>query len=222
VTRRELPTLTEYFDGWTALHGGYDPRSSWLVTFWLTLTYRVTVPLARRSVPPDLVTLGGLVTCGVVVILGVVGGRWPLLAVAVVVASGLLDNMDGAVAVLTGQATRFGAVLDSLVDRAGEGLYLVALWALGAPVWLCIVGGAITMQQEYARAKAMAAGMADIGVVTLWERPTRIIVTAAFLAGCGLFPAVAERWATLAAAVWCVLGWVGFVHFMTVVYRRLR
>ena len=44
---------------------------------------------------------------GLVVALGTLGpaaagGRWPLLAVLLVALSGLVDNLDGAVAVMTG------------------------------------------------------------------------------------------------------------------------
>ena len=64
-----------------------------------------------------------------------------LLAVVLVVVSGLLDGLDGAVAVLTDRATRWGHVLDSLVDRCSDGLYLVALWLVGAPAGVCVAAG---------------------------------------------------------------------------------
>ena len=35
-------------------------------------------------------------------------------------AGGILDLMDGALARLTGQTSRFGALLDSVMDRLGE------------------------------------------------------------------------------------------------------
>ncbi len=77
-----------------------------------------------------------------------------------VAASGLLDSLDGAVAVLTDRATRWGAVLDSVVDRVSDALYLVALWLVGAPAWACVVGRrAAARLQEYARARATAVGM---------------------------------------------------------------
>ena len=54
--------------------------------------------------------------------------------------------------------------------------------------------------------------MGEIGVVTVWERPTRVAVTAMFLLAGGLFPAYAVEAATAAAAAWVGLGVVGFTR----------
>ena len=94
--------------------------------------------------------------------------RAVILAAVVVGVSGLLDSIDGAVAVLTDRVTRWGAVLDSVVDRVSDALYLVAFWLVGAPVWMCVVAGVLLFTQEYARARATAIGMDDVGVVTIW------------------------------------------------------
>ena len=208
-----------YLDGWAGLHGGYDPRSNALVRRWLFLTYAVARPLAAARVPPDLVTAAGVVVSGGAVGLAVLGGRWALAAAVVVVLAGLLDNLDGAVAVLTGRAMRWGYVLDSVTDRVGDGLFLAALWVLGAPGGVCVAGGALMMLQEYARARAGAAGMTEVGVVTVWERPTRVIVTAAFLLGAGLY---GSPWPALGAWAWVGLGVVGLGQLLLVVRRRLR
>jgi CDP-diacylglycerol--glycerol-3-phosphate 3-phosphatidyltransferase len=133
--------------------------------------------------------------------------------------SGLVDNMDGAVAVLTGRATRWGHLLDSVVDRVSDLLYLVALAVAGAPVPVCAAGGALMFLQEYARARAAAGGMAEVGVVTVWERPTRIVVTVMFLVAAGVVDAT---WATLGAWAWVGLGAVGLTQLLVVVRRRLR
>lgn len=209
-----------FFDGWAELHGGYDPRSNTLVRWWLTGAYVVARPLARAHVAPDLVTL-----LGVVVSAGAAGlayggaGWWYAAAALVVVLSGLVDNLDGAVAVLSGRATRWGHVLDSLADRVSDLLYLVALWAAGAPLAVCASGGALMFLQEYARARAAAGGMTEIGVVTVWERPTRVIVTAAFLASAAVLD---DPWPTLGAWAWVGLGVIGLGQLLVVVRRRLR
>lgn len=217
-----LPDREGYFDRWSALHGGYDPRGSGWARWWLGITYRCGLPLARRGVAPDVLTLWGAVAGLGVAALAAAGGRWPLLAAAVVVGSGLLDNLDGCVAVLTDRATRFGAVLDSVVDRVSDGLYLAALWALGAPGPLVVAAGSLMLLQEYARARATAGGMSDIGVVTVWERPTRVVVTAFTLGGAGLLPAYGYAAATVGAAAWAGLGGVGLTQLLVVVRRRLR
>ena len=43
-----------------------------------------------------------------------------MLAALLVGASGLLDNLDGAVAVLSGRTSRWGFVLDSGCDRLAD------------------------------------------------------------------------------------------------------
>lgn len=209
----------EYLRRWSALHG--HASTSGLVGFWLGLTYRVAAPLARARVSPDALTLAGLVlACGVLP-LAMAGGRWLLLAVPVVVLSGFVDNLDGAVALLTERTSRWGFVLDSLCDRIADAAYVVALWIVGAPGWLCAVGGAIAWLHEYTRARAAAGGMDTIGVVTVSERPTRIIVTTMFLLGAGIYPSAADLWAISGAIAWVVIGAVGLGQVLVVVRRTL-
>lgn len=217
----DLPDREGYFDRWSALHGGYDPRGAFWPRTWLTLTYHCARPLARLGIAPDVVTWAGAVVSAGVVGLAALGGRWPLLAVIVVVLSGLVDNLDGAVAALTDRATAFGYVLDSLVDRLSDGCYLVALWLLGAPAWLCVLGGVVTVLHEYLRARAGNAGMGEIGVVTVAERPTRVIVTAFALCGAGVLPAHAGQAVTLGAAAWLAVGTVGFCQLCLAVRKAL-
>ena len=207
-----------YLDGWQQLHGGYDPRSNVLVRGWLTGAYAVARPFAAARVPPDVVTVAGVLVSAAAIAPALAGGWWLLLAAAVVVLAGLLDNVDGAVAVLTGRASARGEVLDSVADRVGDLLFLGVLLAAGAPLSVCAAGGALMLLQEYLRARAAAAGMTDVGVVTVWERPTRVIVTAAFLASAAL---LGNPWPTLAAWAWVGLGVVGLGQLALVVRRRL-
>ena len=208
-----------YFEAWTRLHGGYDPRANVLVRGWLTGAYAVARPLARASVPPDAVTLAGVAVAGGVVALAAAGGGWWLLGAALVaVVAGLLDSLDGAVALLTGRASAWGHVLDSVADRVSDLLLVAALFAAGAPGEVCVAGGVLMFLQEYARARAAAGGMTEVGVVTVWERPTRVIVTAAFLASAA---ALGDPWPTLGAAAWVGLGVVGVGQLLVVVRRRL-
>jgi CDP-diacylglycerol--glycerol-3-phosphate 3-phosphatidyltransferase len=219
--RCAAPTRGEYFDRWSALHAGFDPRRSFLVGLWLGWTHTVARPLVAARVAPDLITLAGLAAGAAVVGFTSLGGRWVFTAGALVVASALLDNLDGAVAVMTDRATRWGSVLDSVTDRVCDGLFLTALWVLGAPGWLCVLGGTLMGLHEYTRARAAAAGMSEIGVITVWERPTRVIVTAVFLGCAGSYPGGDQGWATLAAAAWLGLGLVGLGQLLVVVRHRL-
>lgn len=214
-----LPDREGYLDRWAALHGGYDPRGNVLVRGWLLVAYAVARPLASARVPPDLVTLAGLVVSGVAVALATGSDWWLFGAALVVVLAGLLDNVDGAVAVLRDRVTHWGSVLDSVTDRVGDLLFLAALFAAGAPWQACALGGALMFLQEYTRARAGAAGMTEVGVVTVWERPTRVIVTATFLASAAV---LGDPWPELGAWTWCGLGVVGLTQLVLVVRRRLR
>jgi CDP-diacylglycerol--glycerol-3-phosphate 3-phosphatidyltransferase len=215
-------TRDEYFARWSELHGGYDPRTGGrIVRWWLTLVHVIARPLVVLRVPPDAITVLGGVLAGVVVWLAWLGGRWVLAAVVVVALSGIVDNLDGAVAVMTSRTTAFGYVLDSVVDRVADTLYVLALYVVGAPGWACVAGGVLTFVQEYARARAGSAGMTEIGVVTVWERPTRVIVTAMFLLGAGIYLTAATDWATAGAYAWATLGAVGCAQLLRVVRRRL-
>ena len=216
-----VPTRAEYLAHWSELHGGYDPSGSRLTSLYLAIVYSVARPLAATRVPPDVVTLLGVGFSGLVVWVASLGGRWPILAFALVAVSGLVDSLDGAVAVLTDRVTRWGYVLDSVADRVSDGLYLVALWLLGADAWVCVAAGALMMLQEYARARATAGGLDGIGIVTVWERPTRVIATAMFLLGCGLYPSAAEPWARAGAYAWLGLGIIGLAQLLGMVRRRL-
>ncbi len=228
-----VPDRDTYLARWSVLHGGYDPRSSRFVSGWLGLAYVGARPLAARGLGPDAVTLAGVVVAAGV--LGVTwagvtwaGGGWVAAAGGLAVIAGLVDSMDGAVAVLTGRDTRTGFVLDSMADRVGDVLFLAALWRLGAPVGLVVAGGLATFLQEYLRARAAAAGMDDVGVVTVAERPTRVIVTAVTLGAGGLaamagLPGHGVRLLASAGGVaWAVLGAVGLVQLAVVVRCRLR
>jgi phosphatidylglycerophosphate synthase len=218
---RTVPSRSDYLDRWQTLHGGYDPRTSKVVGPWLSFVYAVARPFARLGVPPDAVTLLGVAVSAAVVWLCWLGDRWVLAAAFVVGASGVLDSLDGAVAVLTDRVTRWGAVLDSVVDRVSDALYLVALWLVGAPAGVCVAAGVVLFTQEYARARATAVGLDDVGIVTIGERPTRVIVVAMFLLGAGIYVGSAPWWAALGAWASLVIGVIALTQLLVVVRRRL-
>ena len=217
------PGRAEYLARWSALHGGYDPARSRLVGWWLAVSHAGARPLVAVGVAPSVVTVAGLLLASGAAALAFVGGGWLWAAAALVLLSGLLDGLDGAVAVLSGRTSAGGYVLDSVVDRCSDLLYAVALWAAGAPGPVCAAAGALALLHEYLRARAAAAGMTEVGVVTVWERPTRVVVTvvallaAAAAAGRGHSGA----WASVGAWAWVALGAVGLAQLAVVVRRRL-
>ncbi len=211
-----------YLARWAELHGGYDATSSRLAGPWLRMVYAVAQRCARLS--PTVVTTLGMTLALVVPILAVLhdsGRSLLLLAAAVVLLSGFLDSLDGAVAVITGRESAFGSVLDSVADRVADTAYVLALWLLGAPGWLCALGAGLAGLQEYARARATVAGMSGIGVVTVWERPTRIALAGMLLVGGAVLPGDVETVVTAGAAAWAVLGVLGLTQLAVAVRRAL-
>ncbi len=222
-TARRPPVVldrAQALDRWSALHGGYDPRTgSAFLRGWLRLVDAPARPLARAGVHPDVLTWSALVPGALVVLLA---EDLPLLAALLVVLSGLVDSLDGAVAVLTGRVSRWGSVLDSAVDRAVDALWLVALVVLGAPAWLAAAAGLAVVELEYVRARSGSAGGDDVGVVTAAERPTRVIVVTAALLAAGAVPSRAAEAGTAGAAVLLAMTAVGVVQVGRALRRGLQ
>lgn len=196
----DLADRTGYVQRWSALHHGYDPSGSALSGGWLAVAHALGRPIARRGVRPDLLTAWGVWLACVAWAAADAGGRWPILAGWLVGTSGLVDALDGCVAVLTRRTTRWGYVLDSVADRICDVVFLGAIVAVGAPAALAVGGGFALLLLEYLRARAGNAGMGEFGVVTPGERPTRVALCAATLLLAGIVPAVAPVLATLGLA----------------------
>lgn len=216
-----LPDREAFFDRWSALHGGYDPRASRWVRGWLALTWRAGAPLARVGVRPDALTLWGVWLAFAVVVAALPGGRWPLLAALLVVVSAAADGLDGCVAALTGGATRWGHVLDALADRVSDVAYLLALWLVGAPAWLAVAAGVGLGLLEYLRASAATAGMEGVGVITVGERPTRVVCATGALAFAGAVPTYGPALAAAWLAALALLAYAGLGQLLLAVRRAL-
>jgi phosphatidylglycerophosphate synthase len=216
-----VPGLDGYLSGWSALHGGYDAGASPWTRGWLAAAYRPAAVLARRGVAPDVLTAWTLWLSGTVVVAAAAGGRWWTVAGLLVVVGAFVDSLDGAVAVLTGRATRWGYVLDSVVDRVADVAAVAAVWLAGGQAVAAVAAGAALVLLEYTRARAGSAGMGEVAVVTVGERPTRVIVCALALAAAGAVPAFAPWIATAGLVVLAVLSAAGLVQLLVVVHRRL-
>jgi len=210
----------EYLRQWSALHGGVEP-SVGLVRGWLRLVYALARRPARAGVPPSAVTLAGVVMTAAAVPAAAGGGRWPVLAAAAIGLAGLLDSLDGAVAVLSGRVSRWGGLLDSVADRVGEVALGAVLVVLGAPLWLVGVGVSAGWLLEYVRARAGALGVADAGVISVGERPTRTVLVAMFALAAGIHPPQSGLLAVLAGAALALLSVVGLAQVLVAVRRLL-
>src|SRR5690606_351872 len=126
--------------------------------------------LLRLGISPDLVTVLG--TLGVVagaVAFGA-GGKFLGAALGVAVFA-VVDFVDGAMARARGYSTRFGAFLDSTVDRIADGAVLgaVAYWYAGVGetptlvvTLVCLVASQVI---SYVKARAQSLGIdCDVGI----------------------------------------------------------
>jgi phosphatidylglycerophosphate synthase len=219
-------TWEEYAAAWSELHGGFDPDSaSPLVRGWVRLAYRGGSLLGRLRIGPTTVTVAGLLLCVAVPFAALLGPAGLLLGGVIVLLAGFADGLDGAVAVVTGRITRIGFVYDSAADRLGEAAWLVAFWLAGVPAWLVVAAGAVSWLHEYVRARAIAAGMREIGAVTVGERPTRVSVAISALIVGGAAGLVRDGWdttvVTVGASVWLALAVVGLAQLTVAVRREL-
>jgi phosphatidylglycerophosphate synthase len=211
------------------LHGGLEPRTaSPLVRGWVLSAYRIGVLLGRKRIRPLTVTLAGLLLClAVPVVTGLAGPPAGLAAGALLVLlAAVADGLDGAVAVVTGRVTRAGHVYDSVADRLGEAAWLTAFWLAGVPAGLAVAAGAGSWLHEYLRARATTAGMTEIGVVTVGERPTRVAVTVTGLLLAPIAALVAPAWTvpalTVAVTIWLLLQIAGLFQLTAAVHSTLR
>ncbi|MFD9698273.1 CDP-alcohol phosphatidyltransferase family protein [Lentzea sp. NPDC059081] len=208
--------------GWSRLHGE-DVSASRLVVGWLRFVHALARPFDR--VHPDVLSAAGVVVAGSAVAAAAAGGRWALLALLLVVGTGVLDGLDGAVALRTGRVRPLGAVVDAVADRLADLALVLVLLVLGAEAWWCAAIGATVLLHEYARAKAQAVGMASAGTITVAERPTRVIVVAIACAGTGLAPAgtpvTGWGWAAVSALLWAGCAAVGLGQLAAGIRREL-
>ena len=208
--------------GWSRLHGE-DVSGSRVVVGWLRLVHRLAARVDR--VPPDALSAAGVLVAAGAVAVAAAGGRWPLGALLLVVATGVLDGLDGAVALRTGRARPLGAVVDAVADRVADLCLVAVLVVLGAPGWAGAALAAALLLHEYARARAQGAGMGSAGAVTVAERPTRIIVVAVACAGAGTVPAgtpgTGWSWGAVSAVIWGACAVAGLVQLGAGIRREL-
>ena len=217
-----VPDLDGYFDKWSTTHGGYDPRTgSVFLKGWLTMVFHLARPLARRGVQPDVVTYSSIWLAGLVLVLSEVGGRWWIAAGWVMVASGLFDTLDGCLAVLEDRQTRWGYVLDSVVDRCADGIYLLAVVAVGCPPELAVALMFGFFLMEYLRARAGNAGGDEVGRITVAERPTRVILLSPSIHFSGVFLGWSDVLSLVGPAVLLALTVFSVVQLGGTVRRQL-
>jgi CDP-diacylglycerol--glycerol-3-phosphate 3-phosphatidyltransferase len=148
---------------------------------------RVTAPigrvLARTPLRPNHVTTLGLLLTVVAAVL--LGSDRPVSAGWVLVAGGLMDTFDGALARARNNSTAYGAFYDSVSDRLSDGTILAgAAWwlrdddRLFALVLVALVAAQAT---SYVRAKAETIDLdCSVGLLERAERAVLLMVGLVF------------------------------------------
>ena len=153
--------------------------------------------LAARGVTPDALTIAGFGFSLLAALLFARGDFVP--ATFVLGLTGLCDMLDGDVARLSNSSSRFGAFLDSTLDRAGEGAIFAGIACFyfarsqGAALWLEGGSGSrfsdpegrstavlalatliLSFLVSYTRARAEGLGLeCRVGIM---ERPERLLL----------------------------------------------
>jgi archaetidylinositol phosphate synthase len=194
------------------LDGRFGPKMN---RFWDMLG----AGLARAGWSPNAVTLTGLA----LVCAG--SGAYLIhrneLAYALSLAVAFsFDGLDGAVARITGRATRFGGYLDAVTDRYQEILVFAAIaWVRDLwPLCFLVLSGALLTSYNKARV-ALEIPVDNNAWPDLIERLERIVITVALLAADSLFaPPAGWPWSILASGLLVL----GVLSHVTALQRFLR
>jgi Phosphatidylglycerophosphate synthase len=138
--------------------------------------------LLRAGVSPDVVTVVGTLGVCVGALAFYPRGEF-FVGTLVITAFVFSDMVDGAMARMSGRSSRWGAFLDSTLDRIGDGAVFggLVLWfaaeqnilMASLALWCLVVGSVVS----YARARAEGLGMtANVGVAERADRLVAILV----------------------------------------------
>jgi CDP-diacylglycerol--glycerol-3-phosphate 3-phosphatidyltransferase len=183
---------------------------------------RLLTPLAtvlvKLGISPDLVTIVGTfgVCFGALVFYPRHQFFWGSVFIAVFA---IFDTLDGTMARLSGRSTKWGAYLDSTLDRVADSAIFggLVLWYSGdgntpylaALALACLILGSVV---SYAKARAEGLGMtANVGIA---ERAERVVVVLLATALVGL--GVPEVLLTV------VLSLLALASLITVIQRMLE
>jgi len=163
----------------------WDSFTDWARVQASVITMPIARVVGRLGIHPNTLTMIGLLLqIGVAVVFGLgylrLGG-WLLLVVAPV------DALDGALARALGKQSRFGAFLDSTLDRIADAVLILGLTAhyLSRDAYvaatLLLVSLVSAMMVSYIRARAEALGFScKVGLLTRLERIVLIAALSAF------------------------------------------
>lgn len=187
----------------------------WLRTRAVVITQPVAEGLARLNLHPNTLTIAGFVL-NVAAGLIAASGRVVVAGIVMLLAS-CIDGLDGALARTSGKQSRFGAFLDSSLDRLSEGAVLLGLlwWAMrqGQMAMAELLGLILlgSVMVSYTRARAEGVGYAcKVGLLT---RPARVAML-----GLGML----TPWLLLDLVVMTALTWFTVAQRVAHVYTTSR
>ena len=193
----------------------YATFTAWLRDKATVITEPVARWLHKLRIHPNAVTVAG-VFLSVLSAAVLATGRISLGGVLLLFTSSV-DAFDGSLARLSGQQSRFGAFLDSSLDRCSDGILLFGLlphlWAIGGELEIYLTFAALLgfVMVSYTRARAEGVGYeCKTGILT---RVPRILVL-----GIGL--AVGQLRPTLVVLV--LLSWFTVWQRIMYVYRQAQ
>jgi CDP-diacylglycerol---glycerol-3-phosphate 3-phosphatidyltransferase len=163
---------------------------NFLRPFFARLFSPLIQALARTPVTPNMITVGG--TFGVAAAsLGMMPIGWLFPGAATATVFIFTDMLDGQLARIKGSSGKYGAFLDSTMDRFGDAAIFgaITIWFIRTDHLLAVVSVyclASGMCVSYVKARAEGLGLnANVGLI---ERPERVLIglTAIGLSGLGL------------------------------------
>jgi len=188
-----------------------------------TLANSVTPPLARllakTPLTPNILTwLGFFITIAAAVL--IVTDHF-LAAGIVVLVAGLFDMLDGALARLTGRVSRFGAILDSTLDRLSEAAVLLALLVVFTReqhiAASLLVGITLLSSLMVSYIRARMEGMGIECKAGFFTRPERVVILAL-----GLLLNQFENALLAALAIIAFFSWITIVERLIYAWRQTR
>lgn len=202
---------SEFFKSWSQLHG--NAKISGIVKGWLTISFLFVKPLAKLRVTPNILTIFGLFF-GVLLYLNALS-NW---AVILLTLSLICDGIDGSLAIITSKASKWGAVLDSVVDRVTEFFWALTFIAIGANQYVVIAALLFAAIQEYLRARIAGLGLTEVGVVTIAERPVRAsILFVAIIANL-----INLQIVNLLALIWLIMQSISLLSVARFAFKKLN
>ena len=183
------------------------------------ITKPVISLLAKTPLTPNIITI-----IGFIIILGagaLIIYKYFLAAGIVVLVAGLFDMLDGALARATNRITRFGAVLDSTLDRVSEAVLLITLLAVftqdGLVTESILSGAALVGSLLVSYIRARVEGLGVECKTGLFTRPERVIILSL-----GMMLSQFDKALLITLAVLTFFSWLTVIERMVYAWRKLK